>query len=302
MISRGAREREAEIFQLLEKSYPNMPRRLLESLFRHRFDPQRCLYIAQDGKVIATLQMTIAQMRFRGYCLEVACFDQIATAPDYRRRHKLRELLQAANDEASHNQLFSLRNVMNPRLFERYGFKTVHTSKRYLLAGEECRRNSCANVRDKADSEQMSALYQRFISRFDGCFLRDAVYYDDLQQRVSKGSEHLCFYYENDTLMGYCLYLIEHQEVRVIEIVYLDSRSLKQMLSYVAQKVNGVLLVVSKAEKIERIFPFAIPRREAYLMARLNNIALFNKLYNCNVRHAADAFELLHKPMWNHHL
>ena len=106
MISRGAREREAEIFQLLEKSYPNMPRRLLESLFRHRFDPQRCLYIAQDGKVIATLQMTIAQMRFRGYCLEVACFDQIATAPDYRRRHKMRELLQAANDEASHNQLF----------------------------------------------------------------------------------------------------------------------------------------------------------------------------------------------------
>ena len=174
MISRGAREREAEIFQLLEKSYPNMPRRLLESLFRHRFDPQRCLYIAQDGKVIATLQMTIAQMRFRGYCLEVAYFDQIATAPDYRRRHKMRELLQAANDEASHNQLFSLMYVMNPRLFERYGFKTVHTSKRYLLAGEECRRNSCANVRDKADSEQMSALYQRFISRFDGCFLRDA--------------------------------------------------------------------------------------------------------------------------------
>lgn len=302
MISRDAREREAEIFQLLEKSYPNLHRRLLASVFHHRFDPQRCLYIAQDGKVVATLQMTIAQLRFRGYCLEVAFYDQIATAPDYRRRHMMRDLVQAANDEASHNQLFSLMYVMNPRLFERYGFKTVHTSKRYLLAGEECRRSRCSQVRTEGNSEQMAALYERFIARFDGCFLRNAAYFEDLLHRVEQGSEHLCFYYTGEELRGYCLYLIEHQEARVIEIVYLDSRALKQMLSYVAQKVNGVLLIVSKAEKIERIFPFAIPRREAYLMARLNNIALFNKLYNCNVHHAGDAFALLRKPMWNHHL
>ncbi len=107
---------------------------MLETNFHSRFDPDHCLYIAEDGKVIATLQMIRAQLQFHGYCLEVSLFDQIATLPDYRRRHKMHDLLQAALDEASHNQLFSLMYVMNPRLFERFGFKCVHTSKRYLLS------------------------------------------------------------------------------------------------------------------------------------------------------------------------
>ncbi len=302
MIHTGAWECEAEIFQLLEIAYPNMHQRQLAAAFRRRFDPARCLYTTQDGKVIATLQTICAQMSFRGYRLEVSLFDQIATLPDYRRRHCMRDLLHAAIDEASHNQLFSLMYVMNPRLFERYGFKVVHTSKRYLLASEECRRSPYAQVRTQSDSAQMAALYQRFIRHFDGCFYRDDAYYEELLERAANGKEKLCFYYDQGELLGYCLYLIEHQEARVVEIVYLDSKALRQMLSFIAQQVNGVLLIVSQAEKIERVFPLAIARRDMYLMARLNNIALFNKLYNCNVRHGGDAFALLQKPMWNHSL
>lgn len=302
MINRGARGQEAEIFHLLEIAYPNIHRRMLETNFHSRFDPDHCLYIAEDGKVIATLQMIRAQLQFHGYCLEVSLFDQIATLPDYRRRHKMHDLLQAALDEASHNQLFSLMYVMNPRLFERFGFKCVHTSKRYLLASNECRRSKCTQVHTQGDSEQMLQLYQQFISHFDGYFVRNLQYYDRLLQQIKNSGEKICFYYANGVMRGYCLYLVEHQEAKVIEIVYLDSKALQQLLSYIAQNVSGVQLIVSKEEKIERVFPFAIPRREAYLMARLNNIALFNKLYNCNVHHAADAFAFLHKPMWNHHL
>ncbi len=302
MIYRGAWQCETEIFHLLETAYPNMHQRMLETTFQRRFDPARCLYIAEDGKVIATLQMIVATMQFRNYRLEVSVFDQIATLPDYRRRHHMRSLLQAALDEASHNQLFSLMYVLNPRLFERYGFKCIHTSKRYLLAGNDCRRSKHHRVQTQGSSEQMAALYQRFIAHFDGYFLRDTLYYDRLLQRVKESGEQLCFYYEQGEMKGYCLYILEHHEAKVSEIIYLDSTALKQMISYLSRDVNGVQLIVSKEEKIEKVFPFAIPRREAYLMARLNNIALFNKLYNCNVRHAADAFALLRKPMWNHSL
>lgn len=302
MINRGAWQCETEIFHLLETAYPNMHRRMLETSFKRRFDPERCLYIAEDGKVIATLQTVVAQMQFRGYRLEVSLFDSIATLPDYRRRHKMRTLLQAALDEASHNQLISLMYVMNPRLFERYGFKCVHTSKRYLLSSNDCRRNKCSQVQVHGNSEQMAALYQQFVRHFDGYFLRDERYYEHLLQRVKTSGEKICFYYEQEELKGYCLYVIEHQEAKISEIVYLDSKAFKQLISYAARDVNGVQLIVSQAEKIEKVFPFAIPRREAYLMARLNNIALFNKLYNCNVHHALDAFELLRKPMWNHNL
>ena len=43
MISRGAREREAEIFQLLEKSYPNMPRALSAGVSTVRFEIEQPL-------------------------------------------------------------------------------------------------------------------------------------------------------------------------------------------------------------------------------------------------------------------
>ena len=302
MIVRGALGKESDIFHLLEVSYPNMHQRLLETTFQKRFDPQHCLYIAEDGKIISTLQVRTAQFRFRGYLLEVSVFDQIATLPDYRRRHKMRTLLQAAMDEAAHNQLFSFVYAMNPRLFERYGFKTVHISKRYLLAAQECRKSSYQHVRTFGSAKQMAELYQQFTSHFDGYYQRDIKYYESLLDRCHNSEEKLCFYYEQGQMKGYCLYLLNNKEAYVQEIVYLDSRALKQMLSYLAQNVNDIQLIVSNKEKIERVYPLAIPRRETYLMARLNNIALFNKLYNCSVRHAEDAFELLQKPMWNHHM
>lgn len=302
MIVRGALGKESDIFHLLEVSYPNMHQRLLETTFQKRFDPQHCLYIAEDGKIISTLQVRTAQFRFRGYLLEVSVFDQIATLPDYRRRHKMRTLLQAAMDEAAHNQLFSFVYAMNPRLFERYGFKTVHISKRYLLAAQECRKSSYQHVRTFGSAKQMAELYQQFTAHFDGYYQRDIKYYESLLDRCHNSEEKLCFYYEQGQMKGYCLYLLNNKEAYVQEIVYLDSRALKQMLSYLAQNVNDIQLIVSNKEKIERVYPLTIPRRETYLMARLNNIALFNKLYNCSVHHAEDAFELLQKPMWNHHM
>ena len=61
MIVRGALGKESDIFHLLEVSYPNMHQRLLETTFQKRFDPQHCLYIAEDGKIISTLQVRTAQ-------------------------------------------------------------------------------------------------------------------------------------------------------------------------------------------------------------------------------------------------
>lgn len=48
--------------------------------------------------------------------------------------------------------------------------------------------------------------------------------------RCHNSKEKLCFYYEQWQMKGYCLYLLNNKEAYVQEIVYLDSRALKQML------------------------------------------------------------------------
>ena len=108
MISRNALQHKEEIFRLLQLSYPNMRRRMSESVFERRFEPNRCLYIAEEGRVISTLQTHRAGMMFMGRCLEVCLIDQIATHPDYRRRHKMSELMEAALKTAS--VLYQVKN------------------------------------------------------------------------------------------------------------------------------------------------------------------------------------------------
>lgn len=300
MVERNATQVKEDIFRLLEISYPNMRQKLLRTTFDKHFAAEDCLYVSEDERVVSTLQIHTACIRFLRHCLEVSIFDQIATHPDYRRRHKMSELMEAAMDEAGHNQLFTFIYAMNPRLFERYGFRVIHTSKRYLLASSELARVSFHQVDTRGDAAMMLRLYRRFIRHFDGCFIRDEAFYERLLAQRENG-ERVCFYYgKNQELQGYCVYLLEHQEARVFEIVYLDSRGLKQMLAYIARSVTNIQLVVSQAEKLEKIFPFVIPRRETFLMARLNHPSLFNKLYNTSVRNSVEAFALLKKPMWNH--
>lgn len=300
MISRNALQHKEEIFRLLQLSYPNMRRRMSESVFERRFEPNRCLYIAEEGRVVSTLQTHRAGMMFMGRCLEVCLIDQIATHPDYRRRHKMSELMEAALDESAHNQLFTLLYAMNPRLFERYGFRTVHSGKRYLLASQEFQGIRCDAVSLEGDARQMHALYQRFISHFDAVFVRDVSYFEELLAKAKERHEKLCFCYDEEGMSGYCRYLNEDHEARVHEIVYLDSRALRQMLSYISRSVRSVQVTVSDDEQLEFIFPQAIAHREDHLMARLNSPALFNKLFNTKAHQAVEAFDLLKKPMWNH--
>ncbi len=300
MISRNAAQYRDEIFRLLELSYPNMRRRMLEAMFDRRFEPKRCMFIVDNGRVVSTLQTHRAAMMFMGRCLEVCLIDQVATHPDYRRRHKMSELMEAALDESQHNQLFTLIYAMNPRLFERYGFRTVHSGKRYLLASQEFQDIRCDAVTVEGSAAQMHALYQRFISHFDAVFIRDLAYFQELLDKAKARHEKLCFCYDQEGMSGYCRYLNENHEAKVQEIVYLDSRALRQLLAYVSRTARSVQVTVSDDEQLERIFPQAIPHREDHLMARLNSPALFNKLYNTKAHHAKDAFDLLKKPMWNH--
>ena len=51
-----------------------------------------------------------------------------------------------------------------------------------------------------------------------------------------------------------------------------------------------MLVEVSQSEKLEKIFPLLIPKKQPFIMARINNPELFNKLYNLEVKLLAEAF------------
>ena len=72
------------------------------------------------------------------------------------------------------------------------------------------------------------------------------------------------------------------------------------MLKAVIGKEEEVILEVSQYEKLEKLFPLCIPKKQPYMMARINHPALFSKLYNHKIHSLREAFALSKKPLWIH--
>ncbi|MEG1731626.1 MAG: GNAT family N-acetyltransferase, partial [Longicatena sp.] len=86
----------------------------------------------------------------------------------------------------------------------------------------------------------------------------------------------------------------------VLEAIYLESVSLLHMLKKAIGMEKEISLSVSLHERLEKLFPLIIPKKQVYMMARINNIALFNKLYNVKIKNTKEAFESIKKPLWCH--
>ena len=78
------------------------------------------------------------------------------------------------------------------------------------------------------------------------------------------------------------------------------SIALLRMLKCAIGKAEEIFINVSPSEKLEKLFPLAIPKKNSYIMAHINNYELFNKLFCCDISSVKEAFALLHKPLWIH--
>ena len=105
---------------------------------------------------------------------------------------------------------------------------------------------------------------------------------------------------KNGEVSGYLLYEVVQNDLFVREAIYRNAMSLQRMMKKILDKRELLYLEVSANEQIEKIFPLAIGKRNAYMMARVNSVSLFNKLYCSNIKNAQEAFQLLRRPLWIH--
>ena len=105
---------------------------------------------------------------------------------------------------------------------------------------------------------------------------------------------------QNGEVTGYLIYEVMRNDLFVREAIYPNAMSLQRMMKKIIEKRECLYLEVSEHEQIEKIFPLAIAKTNAYMMARVNHIPLFNKLYCTNIKNTQEAFALIRKPLWMH--
>ena len=92
------------------------------------------------------------------------------------------------------------------------------------------------------------------------------------------------------------LYLI-NGVLTLQEIVYLDSRSLMKILNHCLQLRFEVVVEVSEAEQLEKLFSKAEVKHKGNLMVRVNQKDLFQRLYGFKHQSVQQAMET-DKPLW----
>ena len=302
MIKEARRDDKGVVYELWKQAYPSSEQKYLNFYFRNYYDKGKTLVQCQDHRIVSSLAMNSHVLQFHGKLLNVSYILGISTLPDYRRRGHMKELLDQAIDEASHNHLITLVKAFNPKLYEPFGFSVVYERKNYLIHHESLDGiQETTFTKEVATAKELLAIYEQFTRLFDGYYKRDEAYYEILLKELELKEKHLIVYQKPDEpIKGYMIYQIKKNDFVIQEAVYLDSIVLQRMMKNCIGDFDAINIEVSQSEKLEKIFPLANPRRKNFMMARINNFDLFNKLYNTNVKSVEEAYQIIKKPLWLH--
>lgn len=301
MIRDAQKQDKADIYELWKHTYPNKAQSYLQFYFQYLFDQGTCVVCEQDHRIIASIHMEKQVIAFSGKKLEASYLLGVATFVDYRRRGHMRELMQSVLDEASHNHLITFIEAFNPKLYEPFGFEVVYYHKHYYIQRKHLDHIPSVNgVSHSFTAQDLLDTYEAFTKHFDGYCVRNIAYYENFMRKGLLENRNICVYRdENHLVKGYAYYSKKDKECKIHEIIYVESIGLMKMLKYICGNHEEIHLELSQAESLEKIIPMAIPKKQPFLMARIHDLDIFNKLYNTDVKTTKEAFQMIRKPLYN---
>lgn len=298
MIREVNKDDKQDVYTLWKQAYPNQNRNYLNFYFKHIFDKSACFVVEQDNQIVSSIQMNEHTLQLHGKQIKMSYIVGVSTLPDYRRRGNMKKLMGCVMDKASHNHLVSFIQAFNPKLYAQFGFETIYYRKMYTIHRKALQRISTAKVANSAKAEELLQAYQKFITYFNGYYSRNLQYYTQLLNELAISQKRIVVYHSREKeISGYLIFHYKKEEVYVDEAIYTESVALSRMLKAALGNAEEIVIEVSQHEKLERIFPMVIPKKQAAIMVRINNVMLFNKLYNSKAKNAIEAFSS-NKPLW----
>ncbi len=301
MIKEASRDHKTEIYELWKVSNPDCDLNFLSFYFRNLYDQSKTIVQEEDCHIIGSVSINEHILNFKEKLLYVSYILGNCVLPKYKKNGCVKQLMNEMIDEASHNHLITLVRAENPKLYEAFGFQTIYLRRRYIIQREYLDEVFPIRVAYSATAKELLNAYRKFVNHFDGFYVRDLSYYEMLLKELEFGSKHLIVYKDlNEDVIGYLIYEIRNNYVVIKEAIYLESVALTRMMKAIIGDYEIISIEVSECENLEKIFPLATPRHIDYMMARINNYELLNKLFNTKAKTVEEAYSILKKPLWLH--
>jgi len=298
MIVRGTEKHTAGIRECIRKSYTMEDPRYFEYFFRHLYKPEYFYVDVENQTVAACICRIPHDVMFNGRILRMSMLSLACTMPEYRNEGRIRRLIETTLDACEHSELITLVPGEYSEAYRMYGFLPVYFRSEYTVARDSSRRVTTIGCAYEPNPVDMLDVYSRFIRRFNGFYARNVDYFANLKREIAaRGGKIVAYYNEKDKIQGYATILINGREVTVEECVYMDSMALNKLISAAMQERATVHLRVSDAENLLRLFPNAVKVSYPSVLARLNDPALFSRLFNTEVSDIKAAYAISQLPL-----
>lgn len=298
MISKATREQIPEIRQVWKICFPQEEKEYTDFYFKNCFKPEECFVMTKEGKIVSMAIRTPHALMFNGRVLRTSMILGVCTLPEYRHRGYMHEIMNIIMDACEHTELLTLIKTDIPSLYEPYGFRHVYYRTQYRLQRSDVKRITNFGCAYEPSSLDLMKVYSAFIRRFNGFYARDLDYFITLKKEIkARGGKIVAYYNGKDQIQGYIVMVPQGNEIMAEEIVYLDSMTLIKLCNAALQERNTVNLFVSDAEDLSLLFPRAEKATFPSTMVKLNDAALFSKVFHEEVRDVQSAFDISKRPL-----
>ncbi len=271
----------------------------MEFYFTHLLDGSSIIVNEIEGKVVSSIQANEHVMRLYDNRLAVkTLMGQICAVghPEY-----LQEVVKEATNEAARQVLVTLAITDTPEIFRKYGFIGAYKQRVYQINKNNINNRSYEGVGKDFKVSELTKVYHQFTSHFTGYYERDNAYWLELFERLKFFHMHLVVYRgESGEVEGYIIYRTTQQKIYVSELVYLNGTAMIRLLCYAFKNKNNIEVTVSSAENLAKAIPKIKYQTETTVLARVNDVAMFNELYGCNISSTREAFSLNPTPLFIH--
>jgi predicted acetyltransferase len=298
MINRASDKQTAEIRTAIETCFPDLDSRYLDYYFKFLYKPEHCFVKTYEDKIIAMSIRTPHDLMFNGRVLRTSMIAGVCTLPDYRRHGYMKELMDILVDAVEHSELLTLIQTEQPALYEPYGFRTVYNRREYSIERKDVKRITNFGCAYEPPALDLLKVYSAYIKRFNGFYARTLKDFVNYKKEIAlEGGKIVAFYNGKDQIQGYAAMIPEGRELRVDELVYLDSLSLMKLCNAALQEKRIVHLRVSEAEDFSRIFPSAPEKIYGSTMVKLNDTELFTRVFSKKIESADELPSISSKPL-----
>lgn len=299
MIKKAENGHTSSIKSMWTTCFPQEDASYTDFYFEHIYKPENTLVLIEQGILQSSCQRIPHEMMFNNRVLRTSMIVGVTTLPTYQKKGNMKKLMDVVMDQVNHQELITLVQAYDPTLYEKYGFEMMYYHKETTFTRKDIQKISNEGCSYLIHSEDMLRLYASFVKRFNGFYIRDCATFDRLKLEIERQHGKIIAYYnEKQQLEGYATCIFTNNEVIFEECIYMNSIALTKLVNLALQIKPIVKVNTSQVEDLRFLFPEVVVEDKGFTMVRINDMELFNRLYQVHATSVKEAFASSGKPLF----